>query len=617
MNLPTTPTLLLLGCALCLGATGCSGELRSEALTKTPGPGEPGPGGGGGQNNDPDPDPDRPRDRSFACDDDAVAPEQPLRRLSMEQYRFTVHDFVEALTPSPAALADADDVAARMPDDRPIGAPNDTHGGYRRLDQALQQAHVDVALEVGASVGAALTADADAMRAALGDCATDADADNDDACVEGFIRRAGRLAHRRDLTDDDVAFYQGVYAADGISPAGVRDVVTVMMSSPQFLYHVEHGAAPDPAGGPDAFSLDAYEAASRLSFHFWQSMPDAELLDLAASGALLDPEVWAAQVDRVYADPKTARSLERFVHEWLWADEVPELNGLTGTPRFDTFAGEAEPSADLRERMIDELTQMGRYYMWSHPGSFQEMFASDRSFATHPELADLYGLPAWDGEGEPPQFLEDQRRGVFTRAALLSTGTTSTRPIMKGFFVRKALMCTTPPPPDENAADAMLEITDDMTTREIVVELTEQPGTTCAGCHLTYINDLGFPTESFDALGRWRTEEMLFDDDGNLYGTKAVDTSGHPMLDIGTQTPVDDAADLTDALLANGQLEGCFARQYVRFTFGRVEDLERDGCALESLRTQLAAGATLPEVFKSLALRPEFTRRVMTDAQGE
>ena len=164
MNLRTTRTLLLLGCALCLGATGCSGELRSEALTATPGPGDPGPGGGG-EDPDPDPDPDTPRDRSFACDDEAIAPEQPLRRLSMEQYRFTVHDFVEAITADPAALADADDIASRMPDDRPVGAPNDTHGGYRRLDQALQQAHVDVALEVGTG---AVRARGSAARAVAG-----------------------------------------------------------------------------------------------------------------------------------------------------------------------------------------------------------------------------------------------------------------------------------------------------------------------------------------------------------------------------------------------------------------------------------------------------------------
>ena len=85
----------------------------------------------------------------------------------------------------------------------------------------------------------------------------------------------------------------------------------------------------------------------------------------------------------------------------------------------------------------------------------------------------------------------------------------------------------------------------------------------------------------------------------------------------GVEDAIRYAADLTAALLDSGQLEACFARHYVRFTFGRLEDTTLDGCALESLRGQLAAGATLPEVFKSIALRPEFHQRVMTDLEGE
>ena len=63
-----------------------------------------------------------------------------------------------------------------------------------------------------------------------------------------------------------------------------------------------------------------------------------------------------------------------------------------------------------------------------------------------------------------------------------------------------------------------------MTTRESVEELTEMPGTVCAGCHLTAINPLGFATEGFDALGRFRTSQRLFDAAGVETGTKPVNT---------------------------------------------------------------------------------------------
>jgi hypothetical protein len=67
--------------------------------------------------------------------------------------------------------------------------------------------------------------------------------------------------------------------------------------------------------------------------------------------------------------------------------------------------------------------------------------------------------------------------------------------------------------------------------------------------------------------------------------------------------------------LESGQLESCFARHYVRYTFGRLENIERDGCALESLRSALADGATLPEVMMGLAMRPEFKQRHMTETE--
>jgi hypothetical protein len=459
-----------------------------------------------------------PTPQNFDCDPAATAPEQSMRKLTAEQYRYTIRDLIQMASGSEEVFWEIEDTVGRMPDDAPKAEENATHGGYRRLNQALQQSYVDVSLEVGQAAGEAFVANDDRLESLMGACATDQDGANDADCVDGFIRDFGRLVHRRELAQEEVDFYQTVYDSEGIDTAGVRDVVAVMLAAPEFLYQVEHGA--DPVDGlTDTYALGPYEVASRLSYHFWQSMPDDELLAAAADGSILQEDVYQAQVERVFNDPRSQRSLDQFVKEWLWTDEIPELNSLVGTQEFDTFAGENVPTDDLREHMIDELVHLMRYYTYTEPSSYQTMFASPYAFAMDDELAAIYGVPSWNGEGEPPQFPADHnRRGLFTRAAFLATGTTGTRPIMKGFFVRKALMCTTPPPPDEAAANAELEFTDDMTTREVVVELTEQPGTTCAGCHLTYLNDLGFPTENFDGLGRWRTEEMLFDDDGNFYG---------------------------------------------------------------------------------------------------
>ena len=70
------------------------------------------------------------------------------------------------------------------------------------------------------------------------------------------------------------------------------------------------------------------------------------------------------------------------------------------------------------------------------------------------------------------------------------------------------------------------------------------------------------------------------------------------------------AALLATALLAQtGVFESCFARQYFRFSFGRVENEAKDGCALSTLEAAAQEGKPLGEVLKAVALEPAFQRR--------
>ncbi len=93
-----------------------------------------------------------------------------------------------------------------------------------------------------------------------------------------------------------------------------------------------------------------------------------------------------------------------------------------------------------------------------------------------------------------------------SRALFLTSGSANTRPIQKGVIMRCRLLC------DELArvlagVNAIpRELGADMTTRQVVEELTEQSGTTCTGWHTTRINPLGFALEGLDALGRMCSE---------------------------------------------------------------------------------------------------------------
>jgi hypothetical protein len=147
-----------------------------------------------------------------------------------------------------------------------------------------------------------------------------------------------------------------------------------------------------------------------------------------------------------------------------------------------------------------------------------------------------------------------------------------------------------------------------MTTRETVEELTEMQGTICAGCHAALINALGFATENFDALGRYRTEQSFFDADGKPTGSKPVKTSGVPHVS-GAETPIADAADLMQQIVSSGKVEACLSRNFFRYTFARWEDPAVDGCALEGMRKSLEDGGTLVDLVVAATLDGSFKQR--------
>jgi len=550
-----------------------------------------------------------PLDASFSCDAAATPESVPLRRLSRLQYRNTIHDIVRFAVPSSAsAVIDSiGPLVTQLPDDQRIG-PDKHYAGFSRRDQSLQQQHVDGAYAVATGVGALLTQSPERLGELAGACATDGDAQNDDACLDAMIRKLGERALRRPVTDEDVAFYRGPAGDAPFEPADWADVVALLLSSPHLLYFVEHGQEGSGSSAP----LDAYELASRLSYHFWQTLPDEELFAAARSGDLLSDAGYEAQVSRIFADPRTRDAVGEFFGQWLENSTLEELDARAGTPLFDAFAGQTAVGPDLREEMLAEVTDAALHHTFDAPGSFRDLLMSRQSFARTEALASIYGVPVWSSGEEPPTFVEPERVGIITRAAFLSTGSANTRPIMKGVFIRKALLCDEIPPPPPNAAANPPALSESQSTRQVVEDLTS--GGACAACHASIINPLGFVTENFDALGRLRSEQVLFDPaTGEVVGSTPIDTSAVTRVETSDASVSNGAADLMNDIAESPKPYACFARQYFRFTFGRAENDKRDGCALADMNAALAAGKPMAEVLVSIARSEAFRTRSFED----
>jgi hypothetical protein len=530
----------------------------------------------------------------------------PLPRLARDEYIQTIRDLAKQVLPSAAdqVIASVIPLTNDLPADALVTIATEKHGGFGRADQSEQQQYSDVPVAVAVALGAALTSTPARIAALVGTC-SNAGASVDATCLRTFIKSFGEIALRHPLSDDDITFYAGTAAATP-TVADLAKVIAVMLASPRFLYRVESG---DQAVSTNTYRLDSWELAARLSYHLWGTMPDAALRDAATSGKLLTDAGYAAEVARLMADPRADATLRTFFEQWLWPLlELPPLDSRATDPVFKAFAAANLPSSMLRTHMISEVLDVS-LWVTSHGGGLGELLTNNLSFARDADLAAIYGVAPWSGQGDPPT-LPASRVGLLTRAAFLATGTVNTRPIMKGVFIRTTLLCDTLPPPPPNAANTPIPPAANQTTREVVESITEQTGTVCAGCHKSFINPLGFASENFDSLGRERAQQTFFDDTGKAIGSKAVDTTSAPGVVFGDPAPSTGIGDVTNLIVKSGKVEPCLATRFFRFTFRRLEGAgDRD--TIDAL-AQLAVKGTLTDLFKGVALRPEFKQRVVT-----
>lgn len=521
----------------------------------------------------------------------------PLRRLSEAQYRNTLRDLF-----APAGIdvdTAASDELSRIPVD-------DGELSFGILDTRISDLHARAWYRLADKLSRLAVADGATLAAVAGTCASEAAPS--ETCIDAFLDDFGTRAFRRPLDASERAHYHDVAAGASDGTEAMRSIIFSLLLAPQFLYHVEVVGDGDDV----AFALDGYALAARLSFHFWQSMPDAALLAAAADGSILTDEGYAAQLDRVFADPRTQRTVDRFYDEWLrlgWLTVFPDTAAFTS---FAEGTSIGDPEADHIAAAQAEIHALVRHYTFDQDGTLADLMLTDRVFTSSPHLAELYGAPVWDGTAEPPAMPAGQRAGLVTRVGFLITGTQDSHPVHRGASIRKRLLCEDLPTPDPTqlppGALDQPPVSDDTTTRQRYEIKTADA--VCSGCH-SVINPVGFVLEQYDAIGRFRSEEIVIDDvSGEVLATLPIDSAARPALD-GSDALISSGIELSQQLVDSGKLEGCFARQYFRATFGRSET-DDDACAIGRVEATLAQGGSLREALREIAGDPLFrTRRVM------
>jgi len=418
-----------------------------------------------------------------------------------------------------------------------------------------------------------------------------------------FLTRAFRRPVDQETLDRYVAFAaERIERGSGFADA-MQAAAGAALASPRFLYLGDGGTT-----GPAPEPLDGYELASRLSYFLWASAPDDELLSAAGSGAIRNPDVLAAQADRLMNGPRMKRFCDAFGAQWLKIESLTSAQpDKKRFPDFHTFGIVSWAHRGSVHMMIEPLLVLETVFVENR--SVLDLVHSDFTYRTEhlrQFLAKAGRIsPPVEGDNWSETLVFDRTPvttkrdgGVITTAAVMTmtSGPTDTKPISRGKWVVETILNDPPPPPPGNVPpiEKVAETVPDrkpLTLREQFALHASSPA--CSACHAR-IDPYGFALENYDPVGRWRDTDghgRPIDPSGTLFGRVAFAT----------------IEEFKDALLAEKErVARAFAGHLLAYALGRAL-VPDDRPALDRIVSAAApAGYRMRDLMKQIVLSDPF-----------
>jgi hypothetical protein len=492
-----------------------------------------------------------------------------LRRLNRIEYRNTVRDLLgvrfdateqfppddsgygfdnigDVLSMSPLLmekyLAAAETVVARA---LPAANPGDEQGDKERRGRRRNERRVLID----------------------GPAPEDADARNDYArkIIAAFARRAYRRPVEQAIVDRLLRIARPAGDAEEPFETQISRGLVAILASPRFVFRIDEAA---PGGEVERYPLvDEYTLATRLSYFLWSTMPDDELMRLAAEGELR--KQLPQQVTRMLKDGRSSALVENFAGQWLRSRDIEQVNieplaALDLQQQFDRLEREqqrlrggrnrrrargenaeqrsekqpadenqaeqererqaraAEIRAELERlrklrdmftynlrRAMRRETEMTFEYVMREDREVAELIDGNYTFLNE-ELARHYGIDGVTGDEMrrvelPP---DSPRGGVLTQGTILAVTSNPTRtsPVKRGQYILENILGTPAPPPPApvpTLEESVEKIRGHEPTLREALELHRREPL-CIACHAR-MDPLGLALENFNALGMWRT----------------------------------------------------------------------------------------------------------------
>jgi mono/diheme cytochrome c family protein len=354
---------------------------------------------------------------------------------------------------------------------------------------------------------------------------------DEDRCATEILSKLARRAYRRAVTVSDLKPVLAFYASgrkDGSFETGIQRGLQRILASPDFVLRAERD--PRNAAPGTIYKVGDFELASRLSFFLWSSIPDDELLRVAAGGHLSEPAILEQQVRRMLADPKAHAFIVNFAGQWL---QLRNLRNVVPDPEeFPDFDDQLRDSfARETELFFESIVREDR--------SVLDLLTANYTFVNE-RLAKHYGIPFVFGtQFRRVTITDDARCGLLGQGSILTVTSHADRtaPVLRGKWILDNLLGMPPPPPPANVNTNLPDQEDGakpLTMRQRMEAHRANP--VCANCHRR-MDPIGLAMENFDAVGAWRTHEIgraaetggirqiggIIDASGELYDGTRID----------------------------------------------------------------------------------------------
>jgi hypothetical protein len=343
-------------------------------------------------------------------------------------------------------------------------------------------------------------------------------ASEEDGCARKILSNVARRAYSRPPSEREIAELMSFYREGHRGAAfekGIQMALPRVLAGPEFIFR-SHPEPGDVRVGA-RYRVSDSELASRLALFLWSSIPDDELLNLAAAGKLRSPAVINQQVKRMLADDRSSAFVENFAGQWLYLRNLQRVS-----PDNIDFT---DWDDNLRQGFVRE-TELFFESVIREDRSVLEFLTADYTFVNE-RLAKHYGIPNVYG----PRFRrvalpDDNRRGLLGQGSILTVTSISNRTslVNRGKWILAELL-NAPPPPPPPGVDTNLPTEADGGGPKTLRALMEkhrkiQP---CAGCH-SLMDPLGLALENFDGIGKWRSadEGAPIDATATLFNGEAI-----------------------------------------------------------------------------------------------